>query len=207
MEQNQNMVGDLGLGDYIRELGQMLADVRALEAGARVPQLIPAEAVYRDPKDAYHQITIGAVLAAYHLSAHDARRLDGLLSLSPKELASDRSFGHDWRQALARSATLGEALVAFLNKAGPKLEDLGRYAEWRRRYDNYMDRSERFLSALDKDKLKALVYRPASRKQVWLVRYTCEAFGLPFPELPNRKAAYVWLRHAGANPRYKQVQP
>lgn len=195
------------LGAHIDELGRMLADLKSVEVGLSAPQIIPGEAVYRDQRDVAHQITLGAVLTAHGLSAHDARSLDGFLAMSPTELVGDTAIALHWQEACARCNTLGEALAIFLSKAGPRLEDLGRYAEWRRRYGNYMVRSERFLGALDKDKLEAMAARPASPKQRWLVRYTCECLGLPFPELADRRAAFLWLRNAGANPRYKQVQP
>lgn len=195
------------LGVYIDELGRMLADLKSVEVGLSAPQIIPGEAVYRDQRDVFHQITLGAVLTAHGLCAHDARSLDGFLAMSPTELVGDTAIALHWKDACARCNTLGEALAIFLSKAGPRLEDLGRYAEWRRRYDNYMVRSERFLGALDKDKLEAMAARPASPKQRWLVRYTCECLGLPFPELADRRAAFLWLRSAGANSRYKQVRP
>ena len=195
------------LGVYIDELGRMLANLRSLEVGLSAPKIIPGEAVYRDQLDAFHQITVGAVGNAHGVSAHDARRLDGFLAMSPAELVGDHATALLWKEACARCDTIGEALAIFLSKAGPRLEDLGRYAEWRRRYDNYMVRSERFLGTLDKDKLEAMAARPASPKQRWLVRYTCECLGLPFPELADRRAAFLWLRSAGANPRYKQVRP
>jgi len=207
MERMKPESGKTYLGAYIDELGRMLADLKSVEVGLSAPQIIPGEAVYRDPLDAFQQITLGAVLAARELSAHDARSLDGFLAMSPAELVGDHATALLWKEACARCDTIGEALAIFLSKAGPRLEDLGRYAEWRRRYDNYMVRSERFLGTLDKDKLEAMAARPASLKQRWLVRYTCECLGLPFPELADRRAAFLWLRSAGANPRYKQVQP
>ena len=195
------------LGACIGELGRMLADLKSLEVGVSASRILPGEAVYRDQRDVFHQITLGAVLTAHGLSAHDARGLDGYLAMSPAELVGDHATALLWKEACARCDTIGGALVIFLSKARPRLEDLGRYAEWRRRYDNYMVRSERFLGALGNDKLEAMATRPASPKQLWLVRYTCECLGLPFPELADRRAAFLWLRNAGANPRYMQVQP
>lgn len=206
MEHMKPESGKTELGVYIDELGRMFANVKSMEIGLSGPQITPGEAVYRDQRDVYHQITLGAVLTAHGLSAHDARRLDGYLAMPPNELEGDRVNALYWKKACARSDTIGEALAIFLNQAGPRLEELGRYAEWRRRYDNYMLRSERFLGALDKDKLEAMAARPVSRKQLWLVRYTCECLDLPFPELTDRGAAFLWLRDAGANPRYKQVR-
>lgn len=63
------------LADQVRELGQMMSQLEALESRAtKASSIIPGETVFRDPKDAYHQITVGAVLIRYELSAHDARR-------------------------------------------------------------------------------------------------------------------------------------
>ncbi len=109
------------IGVYIDELGRMLADLKSVEVGLSAPQIIPGEAVYRDQRDVFHQITLGA-------------------AMSPTELVGDTAIALHWKDACARCNTLGEALAIFLCKAGPRLEDLGRYAEWRRRYDNYMVR-------------------------------------------------------------------
>lgn len=206
MEQTQLIDADFSFAGQIRELGRMAAELRAIESSATGGQIIPGETVFRDARDTYHHITIGAVLAAHGLAADDARRLDGFLSLPPRQVLEDDTILAEWQEGMRRGRTMGEALSIFLDRAAPYLTDCGRYAEWRRRYDAYMERSKSFLSACDDAALAMMLRRPPSRRQLWLVRYTCECLQLPFPELPNRRAAFLWLRDAGANPRYRRAR-
>jgi hypothetical protein len=101
---------------------------------------------------------------------------------------------------------MGEALMIFLHRAAAMLEDRGRYAEWRRRYDAYVGRTQAFLKTLDEGTLAAMLRKPPSQKQLWLVRYTVECLDIEFPELPDRRAAFLWLRDVAANPRYRRMK-
>jgi len=156
--------------------------------------------------DTYHHITLGAVLAAYDLSAHDARRLDGFLAMKPRDVLDDDAVLGHWKSGFSRGKTVGEALLIFLDCAAGLLEDHGRYAEWRRKYDDYIARTKVFLKSLDEEMLAAMLRKPPSQKQLWLVRYTVEALGVDFPELPDRRAAFLWLRDVGANPRFRRAR-
>lgn len=206
MEQSDFNKSPANLDEHLRELDRMLVALDAIETRASKVQLAPGDAVYRDPHDAYHHIAVGAVLSAHQLSAHYARRLDGFLALTIPEALEDTSLFDDWKHAFSKDTTIGEALRVFLDKAAGRLEAKGRYAEWRRRYDDYMGKTDAFLATLDDKKRVAMLRKPATRKQVSLVRYTCECLRLDFPPLENRAAAFGWLRDVGANPRYREVQ-
>jgi len=195
------------LEEQVRQLGRMLSELEALETRASRVHLTPGEVVYRDPHDAFHHITSGAVLSAHGLSAHYARRLDGFLSLSIGKALEDKSLAKPWTAAFTHDTTIGEALRMFFDAAAGQLEASGRHAEWRRRYEAYMAKTDAFFAAADGEMRAAMERKPASRKQASLVRYTCECLRLDYPELPNRWAAFEWLRAIGANPRYREVRP
>ena len=205
MEQNRLINPDSSLAEHMRELSRMAAELRALEGRGMGEQIIPGEVAYRDARDTYHHITLGAVLAAHGLAADDARRLDGLLSLAPDALLGDETMLDCLRIGMRRGRSVGEALSIFLDRAAPYLEDRGRHAEWHRRYLSYIKRTESFFAAYDDAARAAMLRRPPSRKQLWLVRYTCETLQLAFPELPDRHAAFEWLSRVGANPRYRRI--
>jgi hypothetical protein len=207
MEQ-QNFKGPADdLGAHLRELDRMLVTLDGIEARVSKVQITPGEVVYRDAHDAYHHITAGAVLSAYGISAHYARRLDGLLALDILKALSDDSLFGEWKDAFVKKKSVGEALLCFLDRAAGFLEAKGRHAEWRRRFDAYMRKTESFFAALDDEKRAAMLRKPATKKQASMVRYTCECLQLDFPALGNRWAAFEWLRDVGANPRYREVQP
>lgn len=183
----------------------MLADLRSIEGMVSGERIMPAEVAFRDPRDVYHQISIGAVFTSRNFSADDARRLDGFLALTPLQvLESDRMLDY-WREGFERGRTIGDALSIFLDRAASFLEDRGRYEEWRRRYDAYLEKTGAFLNSCSDSALEAMLRRPPSRKQLWLVRYTCECLRLDVPELRNRRDAFLWLRDVGANPRYREA--
>lgn len=206
MKTNHDFANPATLDEYVRELGRMVREVKASEGGLSAERLIPGEVAWRDPRDAYDQITVGAVLTARDLVADDARALDGFLSMPCREVLERDDVIECWKQAFLCGETMGDALAIFLHQARHLLDERGRYAEWRRRYDSYMERTRSFLEALDRETLMVMVRRPPSKKQIWLVRYTCEVLRLEFPPLPNRKAAFIWLHDVGANPRYREMR-
>ena len=67
------------LVDQTNELASMVSALNGLKDQLATSAISPAEHRYRDQRDVYHQITIGAVLMRYDFTAHDARFLDGLL--------------------------------------------------------------------------------------------------------------------------------
>lgn len=206
METNQPTTSEMPLAEMVRELSRVSAELKAIEKGTAIQQIVPGEVTYRDPQDVYHQITIGAVLTAYGFSAHDARALDGFLAMRPKDVLDDDVILDHWKTGVIAGKTMGEALLIFLHRAAAMLEDRGRYAEWRRKYDAYVDRTQAFLKNLDEGMLAAMLRRPPSAKQLWLVRYTVEVLDVEFPELPDRRAAFLWLHDVAANPRYRRVK-
>jgi len=193
----------------------LVAAVQSLEATVRelsqfAPQasssaLVPGEVAYRDPALTYHQITIGAVLCARGFTAHDARRIDGLLAERLADVLADAELSTVLKEALADGLTVGEALMKILHACGGQLEAAGRMAEWRRSFETYMAKSEAFLAGLNDEVRATMLRRPPSKKQLWLVRETCAALQLEFPELPNRLAAFEWLRANGANVKFKEI--
>lgn len=206
METSRSTASEMPLAEMVRELSRVSAELKAIEKGAALEKIVPGEVAYRDPLDVYQQVTIGAVLTAYEFSAHDARALDGFLSMRPKDVLDDDVILDHWKAGVIAGKTMGEALMIFLNRAAAMLEDRGRYAEWRRRYDAYVDRTQAFLKTLDEGTLAAMLRKPPSRKQLWLVRYTVECLDVEFPELPDRRAAFLWLHDVAANPRYRRVK-
>jgi len=193
----------------------LVAAVQSLEATVRelsqfAPQasssaLVPGEVAYRDPALTYHQITIGAVLCARGFTAHDARRFGGLLDKRLADVLANAELSTVLKEALAGGLTVGEALMKILHAGGGQLEAAGRMAEWRRSFETYMAKSEAFLAGLNDEVRATMLRRPPSKKQLWLVRETCAALQLEFPELPNRLAAFEWLRANGANVKFKEI--
>lgn len=188
---------------HVEQLGRTLAKLEDIERRLVQPQMTPGEIAFRDPQDTYHQISLGAVLAAHGMSAHDGRRLDGLLSLPLGELERLSEDLADFDSLVEPGHTVGQALVRFLSMAAGHLDAQGRYAEWRRAFDRYHERTQSYFENLTEEKLEDLRRRPVSRKQTELVRYTCACRGLEFPVLKNRGDAFDWLRKVGANPRYR----
>ncbi len=171
-------------------------------------RITPGEVAFRDPAGSYHQITIGAVLTAYDLSAHDARALDGLLSLpvsKVEELIANLRRQRADEPDPAQGETVASILQTILCLWSSELEQEGRYAEWRRSFDRYMAATEPFLAELTEEALERLAQQPPTRKQVNLIRLTCDQFRLEFPALLNRAEAFGWLRDAGANARFREV--
>lgn len=171
-------------------------------------QIVPGEVAFRDPAGSYHQITIGAVLTAREFSAHDARALDGLLSMNIDEVVlliqQMVDEDPDGESRVGEDETIGAALTAILSRHSSTLESRGRYVEWRRSFDCYQDTTERFLSGLGEVDLEKMSLRPPSRKQLSLIRTTCAYLRLEFPVLTNRADAFRWLRDVGANTRYRE---
>ncbi len=172
-------------------------------------QIVPGEVAFRDPAGSYHQITIGAVLTAWEFSAHDARALDGLLSMNIDEviklIQQMVDEDPDGELRAGEDETVGAALTAILTRHSSTLESRGRYVEWRRSFDRYQETTERFLSGLGEVDLAKMSLRPPSRKQLSLIRTTCANLRLEFPVLADRADAFRWLRDVGANTRYREL--
>lgn len=190
------------------QLDRALTTLSDTEQRFAARQIVPGEVAFRDPAGSYHQITIGAVLTAREFSAHDARALDGLLSMNIDEVVLliqqmvDEDPDGDLRTG--EDETVGAALAAILSRHSSALESRGRYVEWRRTFDRYQDTTERFLSGLGEVDLEKMSQRPPSRKQLSLIRTTCGHLRLEFPFLADRAAAFCWLRDVGANTRYRE---
>jgi hypothetical protein len=107
------------LNGQIKEISKAISTLEALQSRAEKPQVTPGEIAFRDPHHVYHHITIGAVLVTLGLSAHHARPLDGLLSLSVAEAAALLEQAPDLDEPVGET-TFGELLVAILDRlAGP----------------------------------------------------------------------------------------
>ena len=191
------------LNEQIKEIAKSISTLEALQSRAEQPAITPGEVAFRDPQDVYHHITIGAVLVAQGLSAHDARRLDGLLSLPVAEAARLLQEAADLDPA--EEPTVGELLVAVLDRLADPLEAIGRFAEWRRGFERYRSRTEAYLAQLTPDQLADLKRKPVSQKQTEQVRRTCACFDIEFPALANRAEAFEWLWNAGANLSYIRI--
>ncbi len=136
MEHKTSSPVGIDLGQQLTYLQDVLAQLDT--AQDRLNGLVdPGEAVFRDPMDVHHHITLGAVLSAHDLSAHYARRLDGLLAMRIDRLDALESLRDEFDAALSGDETIGEVLVRFLDMAAGVLEAEGRYAEWRRAFDRY----------------------------------------------------------------------
>lgn len=192
------------------QLDRAMATLARAEQRLASPRITPGETVFRDPKDAYHQITLGAVLVQYGLSAHHARSLDGLLSMSLEQLKAvlehaSRIVGDEDDDD--DNEIMGSTLLELLELMPTRLEQFGRYAEWRRGFERYMARTRPYLDGLTDEDFQQLAGRPPSKKQMHLIRVTCAYLGMAFPAVPNRWAAFEWLRDIGANPKYREVRP
>jgi|GEM_PF-1630039 len=173
-------------------------------------KMAPGETKFRDPVDTYHQITIGAVLARYGLNAHHARLLDGLLSMNLRQLQefmAEASVVAPSDDGDDDEGSMGSALLELLELMPGRLDEIGRYAEWHRAFDSYMEKTQPFLESMTADDLERLAARPASKKQMHLIRTTCAYHRIAFPTVPNRRAAFEWLRDIGANEKYREVRP
>ncbi len=191
------------------QLDRAMASLARTEQRLAAPQITPGEAVFRDPKDAYHQITLGAVLVQYGLSAQHARALDGLLSMTFDQM---KAVAAEATQIVGDDSddddeTMGSGLLELLELMPNRLEQFGRYAEWRRGLERYMERTRPYLDGLTDEDLDQLTSRPPSNKQLHLIRVTCAYHGLAFPAVPDRRAAFEWLRDIGANAKYREVRP
>jgi len=209
MEHDFNPGAGIDLEHLASQLDRAMASLARTEQRLAAPQITPGETVFRDPKDAYHQIALGAVLVQYGLSAQHARALDGLLSMTfdqMKALAAEATqiVGEDSGDD---EETMGSGLLELLELMPTRLEQFGRFAEWRRGFERYMARTRPYLDGLTDEDLQQLAGRPPSKKQMHLIRVTCAYHGMAFPAVPNRQAAFEWLRDIGANAKYREVRP
>lgn len=209
MEHNFKSSAGIDLEQLASQLDRAMASLARTEQRLASPQITPGETVFRDPKDAYHQITLGAVLVQYGLSAHHGRSLDGLLSMSFDQM---KTFATEAMQIVGEDSdddngTMGSGLLELLELMPTRLEQFGRYAEWRRGFDRYMERTRPYLEGLTDEDVARLSTRPPSRTQLHLIRVTCAYHSLAFPAVPNRQAAFEWLRDVGANARYREARP
>lgn len=203
MEQQTPLPTDLAA--TVQSLKATVRDLSQIALQASSLPLVPGEVAYRDPALTYHQITTGAVLCAHGFTAHHARQLDGVLDKRLADVLADPELSIILKQALADGLTVGEALMKILHAGGGQLEAAGRMAEWRRSFETYMVKSEAFFAGLNDEVRATMLRRPPSKKQLWLVRETCAALQLEFPELPNRLAAFEWLQANGANVKFKEI--
>lgn len=206
MEQTEKIAGGTDLEHHAEQLTRTLDLLGSLENRINGSQIIPGETAFRDPRDTYHQITVGAVLVSRGINAHHARQLDGLLEMKLDGLFEYLQLMSELdKDAEDQDETLGAALLKLLDLDPGKLEKLGRYAEWRRAFERYMVPTENFLTRMTPEDFKKLGERPPSRKQLSLIRTTCQYHRIDFPEIANRLAAYCWLRDIGANPLYREA--
>lgn len=210
MEYVHPLPSDHELGAHLKKVETLLGQLGEAQTRLDATRIDPTEAVFRDPKDVYHQIMVGAVFTAHGFSAHHARALDALLSMTWDEA---RAFaealqddGHGSKEDDADDATMGATLMELVSVDPDRLDAIGKIAEWRRRYDRYSKRTATALGEITEDVLERMAMRPVSKAQLALVRYTCACFCLAFPELANRREGFEWLRDVGANPRYRRVR-
>ena len=205
MEHDFKPSAGIDLEHLASQLDRAMASLARTEQRLAAPQITPGETVFRDPKDAYHQITLGAVLVQYGLSAQHARALDGLLSMSVDQLQglfAQLPYADD-----DDDGPLGLALLELLELVPARLDEFGRYAEWRRGFDRYMERTKPYLDGLTDEDLELLGSRPPTSKQMHLIRVTCAYHCIAFPAVSNRRVAFEWLRAVGANAKYREVRP
>lgn len=205
MEQKLTPASGNDLEQLASQLDRTLTLLSNTEARLAGPLITPGETRFRDPQDVYHQITLGAVLCAHRLNSHHARAVDGLLSMTFEQLkavleeasrlASDEDDDDE---------PMGSMLLRVLELVPGRLDEFGRFAEWRRAFDAYMRRTTPFLQGMTAEELVKLETRPPSKKQMHLIRVTCTYHRIPFPAVPNRRAAFEWLRDIGANARYRE---
>ncbi|RDC61352.1 hypothetical protein HME9302_02574 [Alteripontixanthobacter maritimus] len=206
MEQKPTTTAGTDLEQLAHQLDRTLSQLDQTERRFADLQITPGETTFRDPKNAYHQITIGAVLTARGLSAHEARALDGLLSMTFEEVVAliQDMPDEDPAEEDDDSETIADGLIAILSRHATALENRGRYADWRRSFDRYRTTTDRLLSDMTEEDLEKLSKRPPTRKQLSLIRTTCTQLRLEFPTLANRADAFRWLRDVGANTRYRE---
>lgn len=209
MEHDFNPRSGQDLEHLASQLDRAMASLARTEQRLAAPQVTPGETVFRDPKDAYHQMTLGAVLIQYGLNAQHARALDGLLSMTFDQM---KAVAAEATQIVGEDSddddeTMGSGLLELLELMPTRLEQFGRHAEWRRGFERYMERTRPYLDGLTDEDLQQLATRPPSRTQLHLIRVTCAYHGLTFPAVPNRRAAFEWLRDIGANAKYREVRP
>ncbi len=209
MEHDFKPSAGIGLEHLASQLDRAMASLARTEQRLAAPQITPGETVFRDPKDAYHQITLGAVLVQYGLSAQHARALDGLLSMTFDQMKAVAAEATELVGMYSDDddETMGSGLLELLDLMLTRLEQFGRHAEWRRGFERYMERTRPYLDGLTDEDLQQLATRPPSRTQMHLIRVTCAYHGLAFPAVPNRRAAFEWLRDIGANAKYREIQP
>tara|TARA_R110002020_G_scaffold212556_3_gene419188 strand:- start:100 stop:723 length:624 start_codon:yes stop_codon:yes gene_type:complete len=205
MEKEFLFSGPMDLNEQVQVLERACLNLEAMESRLNPSVIEPGERVFRDAKDTFDHITLGAVLSAHNMSAHQAVRIDGLLSMTAEGM-------NDFVDALTildgqgkETDTIGELLIRFLDLAASQLEAQGRYATWRRAFDKYLAVTKSRLDTMTAEQLEKLRKKPVSKKQVDLVRYTCACHRLEFPKLENRGTAFEWLRDIGANPRYRMA--
>lgn len=189
------------------QLDRAMATLARSEERLAVSRINPGETVFRDPKDVYHQITLGAVLIQYGLSAHHARALDGLLSMTAEQTIDFMGEVTRLVDPDDESGTVGSTVRDLLELMPGRLDQLGRYAEWRRALDRYLERTKPYLDDLSDEDLQRLALRAPSKKQLHLIRVTCAYHGLAFPAVADRRAAFEWLRDMGANAKYREARP
>ncbi|WJY19867.1 hypothetical protein QQS45_06540 [Alteriqipengyuania flavescens] len=209
MEQKFTHASGNDLEQLASQLDRTLTLLANTEARLAGPIITPGETRFRDPHDVHHQITLGAVLCAYKLNAHHARAIDGLLSMTVEQmkaiLEEASSIEGDDDDDEDEDETMGTVLLKLVELVPGRLDEFGRYAEWRRGFDAYMDRTRPYLEDMTAEDLEKLETRPPSQNQMRQIRVTCAYHRIPFPAVPNRRTAFEWLRDFGANTRYREL--
>ncbi len=208
MEQKLTSASGNDLEHLASQLDRTLVLLSNTEARLAGPMITPGETRFRDPQDVHHQITLGAVLFAYGLNAHHARAIDGLLSMTGEQLKAilEEASSIEGDDDDDEDETMGAVLLKLVEVVPGRLDEFGRYAEWRRGFDAYTNRTKPYLEGMAAEDLAKLEARPASKKQMHLIRITCAYHRIPFPAVPNRRTAFEWLRDIGANTRYRELR-
>ena len=208
MEQKLTPASGNDLEQLASQLDRTLTLLSNTEARLAGPLITPGETRFRDPQDVHHQITLGAVLCAYGLNAHHARAIDGLLSMTAEQLDAvlEEASGIEGDEHDDEDETMGAVLLRLVELMPGRLDEFGRYAEWRRGFDAYLKRTTPYLEGMTAEDLAKLETRPPTKNQMRQIRITCAYHRIPFPTVPNRRAAFEWLRDVGANTRYRELQ-
>ena len=208
MEQKLTPASGNDLEQLASQLDRTLSLLANTEARLAGPMITPGETRFRDPLDVHHQITLGAVLCAYKLNAHHARAIDGLLSMTLEQLKAilEEASSIEGDDDGDEDETMGAVLLKLVELVPGRLDEFGRYAEWRRGFDAYMNRTRPYLEGMAAEDLAKLETRPPTQNQMRQIRVTCAYHRIPFPAVPNRRTAFEWLRDFGANTRYRELQ-
>lgn len=185
----------------ITELRQAMAEMRDAKMRVKEACAVEASSIYRDPKDVYHQISLGSVLTARGLIAGDARPFDGLLSIPAGQVIELLQHLTD-----GQPVTFDHAIRKFIDDRRVQFEGRGRFVEWRRACRKYRGRHDRFLAMLDVDVARRWRSLSPTSQQTRLIQRHCDLRNEAFPALATRGEAYDWLAEKGGNPSFLEDQ-